>query len=184
MVNPHTDFNTKVCVLFSEAWVCPSADLLPDTMSPVTPEAPDTVMCTIQVSMLLSAYVIEHIHILCISLCRHAIYRLLSVFSWRNIKREFFIHVFTHKFCFVLMQLTAANGALCFINPLYLQEHGDDWLTHSPGSTNLINRPFTSKRDRRLSTARPWPGAGLKKRTESVEESPVVMDSSGNTKCF
>ncbi|KAG7319585.1 hypothetical protein KOW79_016728 [Hemibagrus wyckioides] len=107
-----------------KAWVCPSADLLPGTMSPGTPEAPDNVMCTIQ--------------------------------------------------------LTADNGALCFINPLYLQEHGDDWLTHSPVSTNLINRPFTSKRDRRLSTARPWAGAGLKKRTESVEESPVVTDSSGS----
>ncbi|GAA6102002.1 ras and Rab interactor 3 isoform X2 [Tachysurus ichikawai] len=78
------------------------------------------------------------------------------------------------------IQLTAANGALCFINPLYLQEHGDDWLTHSPVSTNLTNRLFTSKRDRRLSTARPWSGAGLKKRSESVEDSPVSMDSSGS----
>ncbi|XP_026797232.3 ras and Rab interactor 2 isoform X1 [Pangasianodon hypophthalmus] len=78
------------------------------------------------------------------------------------------------------IQLTAANGALCFINPLYLQEHGDDWLTHSSVSTNLNNRPF-SKRERRLSTARAWSGAGLKKRTESVEDSSATLDSSAGS---
>lgn len=83
---------------------------------------------------------------------------------------------------FALLQLTAANGALCFINPLYLQEHGDDWLTQTSVSTNLNNRPFISKRERRLSTARAWMGAGLKKRTESVEESSASFDSSGDTK--
>ncbi|XP_060731617.1 ras and Rab interactor 3 isoform X2 [Tachysurus vachellii] len=113
-----------VSQLGPKAWLCPSVDLLPYSMGPVTPDTPNTVMCTIQ--------------------------------------------------------LTAANGALCFINPLYLQEHGDDWLTHSPVSPNLTNRLFTSKRDRRLSTARPWSGAGLKKHTESVEDSSVSMDSSGS----
>ncbi|XP_060761715.1 ras and Rab interactor 2 isoform X2 [Neoarius graeffei] len=112
-----------VSQLGPKAWLCPSSDLLPGTMSPGTPDTQDTVMCTIQ--------------------------------------------------------LTAANGALCVINPLYLQEHGDDWLTHSSGSTNLINRPFTSRRDRRLSAARAWAGAGLKKRSESVEDSSSSFDSSG-----
>lgn len=34
----------------------------------------------------------------------------------------------------VFAQLTSANGALCIINPLYIHDHGDDWLTH--GATN------------------------------------------------
>ncbi|XP_051720016.1 ras and Rab interactor 2 isoform X2 [Ctenopharyngodon idella] len=59
------------------------------------------------------------------------------------------------------IQVTAASGALCFINPLYLQEHGDDWLTHS--SSNPINRPI--RRDKRLSTTRAWEGRGLKQRS-------------------
>ncbi|TSP46816.1 NAD-dependent protein deacetylase sirtuin-2 [Bagarius yarrelli] len=77
------------------------------------------------------------------------------------------------------IQLTADNGALCFINPLYLQEHGDDWLTHSQVSANLANHLFTSKRDRRLSTTRPWAGAGLKNQTKSVGDS-AVMEISGS----
>ncbi|XP_053507115.1 ras and Rab interactor 3 isoform X1 [Ictalurus furcatus] len=114
-----------VSQLGPKAWLCPSSDLLPDTMSPGTPDTQDTVMCTIQ--------------------------------------------------------LTAANGALCFINPLYLREHGDDWLTHSSVNPNLLNRSFHSKRDRRLSAARAWSGAGLKKRTESVEDSSASLDSSAGS---
>ncbi|XP_053343265.1 ras and Rab interactor 3 [Clarias gariepinus] len=113
-----------VSQLGPRAWLCPSSDLWPGTMSPGTPDSQETVMCTIQ--------------------------------------------------------LTAANGALCFINPLYLQEHGDEWLTNSSVSANLMNRTFTSKRDRRLSAARAWKGAGLKKRTESVDESSGSFDNSGS----
>ncbi|XP_068125893.1 ras and Rab interactor 3-like isoform X2 [Hyperolius riggenbachi] len=35
---------------------------------------------------------------------------------------------------FCLIQVTSENGALCIINPLYLHEHGDKWLTHTPHS--------------------------------------------------
>ncbi|KAI5626364.1 ras and Rab interactor 2 [Silurus asotus] len=109
----------------SEVWLCPTAEPLPETMSPGTPDTPDTVMCTIQ--------------------------------------------------------LTAANGALCFINPLYLQEHGDDWLTHTSVSTTFTSRSFNPKRDRRLSMARAWPGAGLKKRAESLEDSSASYESSAGS---
>ncbi|KAK7156911.1 hypothetical protein R3I94_006836 [Phoxinus phoxinus] len=66
------------------------------------------------------------------------------------------------------IQVTAANGALCFINPLYLQEHGDDWLAHSPASP--VNRPIGLRRDRRLSTTRAWEGRGLKLRSSTLAE--------------
>ncbi|XP_071213110.1 ras and Rab interactor 2 isoform X1 [Salvelinus alpinus] len=69
------------------------------------------------------------------------------------------------------IQLTAANGALCIINPLYLHEHGDDWLTHQPTSPQRVNRPANYRRERRLSTTRPWSGAGLlTKRAISMEQ--------------
>lgn len=63
------------------------------------------------------------------------------------------------------IQVTAANGALCFINPLYLQEHGDDWLAHSPA-----NRPIGLRRDKRLSTSRAWEGRALKLRSSTLAE--------------
>ncbi|XP_056613456.1 ras and Rab interactor 2 isoform X1 [Triplophysa dalaica] len=66
------------------------------------------------------------------------------------------------------IQLTAANGALCFINPLYLHEHGDDWLTRSSASPHLANSPVSSKRERRLSKTRAWEGRGLKQRPTSL----------------
>ncbi|CAM4556910.1 unnamed protein product [Leuciscus chuanchicus] len=66
------------------------------------------------------------------------------------------------------IQVTAANGALCFINPLYLQEHGDDWLTQSPASP--VNRPIGLRRDKRLSTTRAWEGRGLKLRSSTLAE--------------
>lgn len=64
------------------------------------------------------------------------------------------------------IQVTAASGAMCFINPLYLHEHGDDWLTHS--SANPVRHPL--RRDKRLSTTRTWEGRGLKKRSSSPAE--------------
>ncbi|CAB1348746.1 unnamed protein product [Coregonus sp. 'balchen'] len=71
------------------------------------------------------------------------------------------------------IQLTAANGALCIINPLYLHEHGDDWLTHQPTSSQRVNRPSNYRHERRLSTTRPWSGAGLlTKRAISLEQEP------------
>ncbi|XP_036070923.1 ras and Rab interactor 2 isoform X1 [Oryzias melastigma] len=53
------------------------------------------------------------------------------------------------------IQLTSTNGALCIINPLYLHEHGDDWLTHK------TVQPSTYRRPRRFSSTRVWSGAGL-----------------------
>uniref|UniRef100_A0A8C1CRK3 VPS9 domain-containing protein n=1 Tax=Cyprinus carpio carpio TaxID=630221 RepID=A0A8C1CRK3_CYPCA len=66
------------------------------------------------------------------------------------------------------IQVTAANGAMCFINPLYLQEHGDDWLTHSSAST--VNLPMNFRRDKRLSTTRAWAGRGLKQRSSTLSD--------------
>ncbi|KAM4795714.1 ras and Rab interactor 3-like [Rhinophrynus dorsalis] len=35
---------------------------------------------------------------------------------------------------FCSIQVTSENGALCIINPLFIHEHGDKWLTHSSKS--------------------------------------------------
>ncbi|XP_052432081.1 ras and Rab interactor 2 [Carassius gibelio] len=66
------------------------------------------------------------------------------------------------------IQVTAASGAMCFINPLYLQEHGDDWLTHSSASS--VNLPMNFRRDKRLSTTRAWAGRGLKQRSSTLSD--------------
>ncbi|XP_030600901.1 ras and Rab interactor 3 [Archocentrus centrarchus] len=76
------------------------------------------------------------------------------------------------------IQLTSTNGALCIINPLYIREHGDDWLTHRPAAS----QPSNYRRERRLSTTRQWVGAGLQsKRAISLEqEAPAAnTESSG-----
>ncbi|XP_068441947.1 ras and Rab interactor 2 [Clinocottus analis] len=66
------------------------------------------------------------------------------------------------------IQLTSTNGALCVINPLYLHEHGDDWLTRRTART-----PPGCSRERRLSTTRAWAGSGLQsKRTISLDWEP------------
>ncbi|XP_037336543.2 ras and Rab interactor 2 [Pungitius pungitius] len=81
------------------------------------------------------------------------------------------------------IQLTSANGALCIINPLYLHEHGDDWLAHqaaSPPSSGY-------RRERRLSSSRAWAGSGLhSKRTISLDEEPAGggADISGLTRAM
>ncbi|XP_026119226.1 ras and Rab interactor 2-like [Carassius auratus] len=63
------------------------------------------------------------------------------------------------------IQVTAASGAMCFINPLYLQEHGDDWLAHP--SASQLNLPI---RLRRKSTRRAWVGRGLKQKSSTLAE--------------
>ncbi|KAM3616850.1 uncharacterized protein V6R79_024652 [Siganus canaliculatus] len=76
------------------------------------------------------------------------------------------------------IQLTSANGALCIINPLYLHEHGDDWLTQR--TTTIQQSPF--RRERRISTTRTWTGAGLhSKRAISLDQAPSAanQESSG-----
>ncbi|KAM6959244.1 ras and Rab interactor 2 [Aplochiton taeniatus] len=76
------------------------------------------------------------------------------------------------------IQLTSANGALCIINPLYLHEHGDDWLTHQPTSPKRASQPANFKRERRLSTTRPWGGAGLlSKRAISLDQEKTVQST-------
>ncbi|XP_054868384.1 ras and Rab interactor 2 isoform X1 [Amphiprion ocellaris] len=76
------------------------------------------------------------------------------------------------------IQLTSTNGALCIINPLYLREHGDEWLT----SRTTATQPSNFRRDRRLSTTRAWAGAGLQsKRAISLDQEPSAAstESSG-----
>ncbi|MBN3318426.1 RIN3 protein, partial [Atractosteus spatula] len=84
------------------------------------------------------------------------------------------------------IQVTSANGALCIINPLFLHEHGDDWLTkQSPQETSqaLSVRAANRRRERRLSTTRPWGGAGLQnKRTSSVDKEQEVNEPSSTEK--
>ncbi|XP_051253300.1 ras and Rab interactor 2 isoform X2 [Dicentrarchus labrax] len=80
------------------------------------------------------------------------------------------------------IQLTSTNGALCIINPLYLREHGDEWLTHKATAIQRGAQPSNYRRERRLSTTRTWSGAGLQsKRAISLDQdsSAASMESSG-----
>ncbi|XP_034556316.1 ras and Rab interactor 3 isoform X2 [Notolabrus celidotus] len=80
------------------------------------------------------------------------------------------------------IQLTSTNGALCIINPLYLREHGDDWLTRRAAASQTATQPSQYKRERRLSTTRTWAGAGLQsKRAISLDQEPSAAgtESSG-----
>ncbi|XP_038129069.1 ras and Rab interactor 3 isoform X2 [Cyprinodon tularosa] len=71
----------------------------------------------------------------------------------------------SHVMCSI--QLTSSNGALCIINPLYIHEHGDEWLTHKPTGLQLSH----IRRERRLSTTRTWAGAGIQsKRATSLDQ--------------
>ncbi|XP_030633835.1 ras and Rab interactor 2 [Chanos chanos] len=80
------------------------------------------------------------------------------------------------------IQLTAANGALCVINPLYLHEHGDDWLTKPSPRPQLANPPAALRRERLLSTKRKMVSPGLKKRGFSLDQEVCPsLDSQGST---
>ncbi|KAI4814949.1 hypothetical protein KUCAC02_005124 [Chaenocephalus aceratus] len=78
--------------------------------------------------------------------------------------------------------LTSTNGALCIINPLYLREHGDDWLTNrTTAAESATPSPTNYRKERRLSTTRAWAGAGLlSKRAISMEQdSAAITETSG-----
>ncbi|XP_061682804.1 ras and Rab interactor 2-like isoform X2 [Syngnathoides biaculeatus] len=78
------------------------------------------------------------------------------------------------------IQLTSTNGALCVINPLYLHEHGDDWLSHQTTHLQCTSQPTHFKRERRLSSTRTWAGASLiGKRAISLDRET----SNGTTEC-
>ncbi|KAJ8369089.1 hypothetical protein SKAU_G00091170 [Synaphobranchus kaupii] len=74
------------------------------------------------------------------------------------------------------IEVTSPNGALCIVNPLYLHEHGDDWLKpvpHSQSKPSGTSQTANHKRERRLSTTRPWGGAGLRGlRRHSLDQEP------------
>lgn len=86
-------------------------------------------------------------------------------------------------FCMrVFPKLTSTNGALCIINPLYLREHGDDWLTHRGTAAQCATQPSNYRRERRLSTTRMWAGAGIQSaRTVSLDQKPSAasVESAG-----
>lgn len=85
------------------------------------------------------------------------------------------ILVFAHLLVF--LKLTSANGALCIINPLYVHEHGDDWLTQRPAALQLTN----IRRERRLSTTRTWTGAGIQsKRAISLDQESKAAGTEGS----
>ncbi|KAG5268974.1 hypothetical protein AALO_G00196900 [Alosa alosa] len=76
------------------------------------------------------------------------------------------------------IQLTTASGALCIINPLYLHEHGDDWLSRTPDTARQGGQPGKRRFERRLSKSRPWGGAGLvKNRGLSLDEDTLQNSS-------
>ncbi|XP_042270702.1 ras and Rab interactor 2 [Thunnus maccoyii] len=80
------------------------------------------------------------------------------------------------------IQLTSTNGALCVINPLYLREHGDEWLTNRTAGIQSPTQPLNYRRERRLSTTRTWAGAGIQsKRAISLDQEPsaAIIESSG-----
>ncbi|KAK2846899.1 hypothetical protein Q5P01_009898 [Channa striata] len=83
------------------------------------------------------------------------------------------------------IQLTSTNGALCVINPLYLREHGDDWLTNRATGTQCASLSSPFRRERHLSTTRSWAGAGIHtKRAISLDQEPSAAstESSGLTR--
>ncbi|CAB1347727.1 unnamed protein product, partial [Coregonus sp. 'balchen'] len=106
-----------------KSWLCPTSDLQSDHM---TQRAPDTAMCTIQ--------------------------------------------------------LTAANDALCIINPLYLHEHGADWLTHQPTSPHRINRQANYRRSSVVQAAPspPTPTGGVVLRRPSRDASIESLHRTGS----
>ncbi|XP_029965287.1 ras and Rab interactor 2 isoform X2 [Salarias fasciatus] len=91
----------------------------------------------------------------------------------------------THKEPCSLMcsiQLTSANRALFIINPLYVREHGDDWLAHKAAAAQSPAMPSNFRQVRRLSTTRPWTGSGLQsRRATSLDQEPSASsaESSG-----
>ncbi|XP_039987708.1 ras and Rab interactor 3 isoform X2 [Xiphias gladius] len=83
------------------------------------------------------------------------------------------------------IQLTSTNGALCVINPLYVCEHGDDWLTRGASTVQWATQPSNYRREQRLSTTRTWAGAGLQsKRAISLDQEPSAAstENSGLTR--
>ncbi|KAK1790138.1 hypothetical protein P4O66_013973 [Electrophorus voltai] len=158
-----------LCLLVP-SWVCsltkqPShllpqlgPNLQPVVMTPGTTDSQDTVMCSIQTCPVVYTMCDTDLS------CRMAgfVVGLLLFFTY----------------CiFILHQLTTSSGALCIINPLYLHEHGDDWLTCTSASPQPASYPDL-KRDRRMSTARPCVGAGLKKGGVSLDKPSNSSDQS------
>ncbi|XP_034023748.1 ras and Rab interactor 2 isoform X2 [Thalassophryne amazonica] len=83
------------------------------------------------------------------------------------------------------IQLTSTSGALCVINPLYLREHGDDWLAGRSAGLQCATQLSGFRRERRLSSTRCWAGAGLQpKRAISLDQETdtAKSDSTGLTR--
>nr|XP_043888778.1 ras and Rab interactor 3 isoform X2 [Solea senegalensis] len=80
------------------------------------------------------------------------------------------------------IQLTSTNGALCIINPLYVHEHGDDWLTHRQIRRQCTTQSSSYRQERRLSTTRPWSGAGLRSVSLDQESCSAREEGSGLTR--
>uniref|UniRef100_A0A3B5KKF4 Ras and Rab interactor 2 n=1 Tax=Takifugu rubripes TaxID=31033 RepID=A0A3B5KKF4_TAKRU len=73
------------------------------------------------------------------------------------------------------IQLTSANGALCIINPLYIHDHGDDWLTHRATAPTQL-----SGSHRQRFGNRPVMDTGMaSKRPVSLNQELPVRENSG-----
>ncbi|XP_072346140.1 ras and Rab interactor 2 [Scyliorhinus torazame] len=79
------------------------------------------------------------------------------------------------------IQVTAENGALFFINPLFLREHGDGWLTQAPLRAHAFGHSRLATRCRKPSVnceARPTP---RQKRQGAVAHDDTEDSTSGKS---
>lgn len=67
------------------------------------------------------------------------------------------------------IQVTSENGALCIINPLFLHEHGDNWLTHNSQ---------TQEKEKRKSVL--W---RIEQEHRDIRIGPALEDIHGNDVC-
>lgn len=82
-------------------------------------------------------------------------------------------------------QLTSTSGALCVVNPLYIHEHGDEWLTQRIKAVQCTAKPSGNKRPQRLSSTRKWDGAGLQsKRAISLDQEPSAASAESSGEAF
>ncbi|XP_067831024.1 ras and Rab interactor 2-like [Heptranchias perlo] len=79
------------------------------------------------------------------------------------------------------IQVTAENGALFFINPLFLKEHGDSWLTQMPLRAHPFRHSRLATKCRKPSGSRELSPISPRKRQESVERNHLDRSDSGKS---
>ncbi|XP_067875029.1 ras and Rab interactor 2-like [Heterodontus francisci] len=79
------------------------------------------------------------------------------------------------------IQVTAANGALFFINPLFLKEHGDSWLSQMPLRAHAFRHSRLATRCRKSSTSCKAIPIAPQKHQETVERNDTEGSVSGKS---